>query len=281
MKTKLDQNHCLQRFNTAASTYDDHAIVSREVLRRLLERLDYMRIEPTVIVDLGARTGMSTQMLSEKYPGAKLIAIEPAYSMGQKIVEQNKVQILTSPLTHLPLISQSADLVIAHFAMHWLNDIPQFFAEIRRILKPEGILLFTTLGPDTFSEVRAAWQQVDNHLHVHEFIDMHDVGDMLLAAELRDPVMDMEKLVVNYRDIQQFYADMRGQGITNVAENRQQGLTTPRQLSRFERAFQTDQGFPVTYEILYGHAWGAQVLSQEGEVAVPLSIVTGLSKAST
>jgi len=161
----------------------------------------------------------------------------------------------------LPFVDASFDLVFSNLMLQWATDNDATFAELRRVLRPGGLLLFTSFGPDTLRELRESWARVDDYNHVNLFMDMHDVGDALLNARFADPVMDVEKLTVTYPDARRLMRDLKQIGAHNVTGGRPRGLTGKRHLQAmidaYER-FRSDGLLPASYEIVYGHAWKAQ-----------------------
>ncbi|MCB1826913.1 MAG: malonyl-ACP O-methyltransferase BioC [Coxiellaceae bacterium] len=256
------------QFNSAATTYDGAAIMQRHAANHLLQRLDIMKMDVNTVLDLGAGTGYCTLLCQQRYPHARCIAIDSAANMLQVI--QSGVETITARAEDIPLPDNSVDVIVSNMMLHWSTDIPQVFGEVSRVLKEGGVFLFTTLGPDTLSELRQAWAVVDDYNHVHHFYDMHDLGDALLQAGFSDPVMDMEMLTMRYNNLPQLFRDFADLGVRNVAEPRKRGLTTKKQLQAMCDAyekFKRDDSYPASYEILYGLAWG----KNRSEITVPLS----------
>jgi malonyl-CoA O-methyltransferase len=158
---------------------------------------------------------------------------------------------------HLPLAQGSVDLIFSNFMLQWCNP-DAAFAEFRRVLAPQGFLSFTSLGPDTLRELRAAWGRVDSQSHVNEFIDMHDLGDALVRAGFAAPVLDVERYTLNYTDVRRLAADLKAVGAHNAAVRRSKGLTGRRKFAAMQsayEAFRHDGRLPATYEVVFGQAW--------------------------
>lgn len=263
-----------KRFNSAAQTYDSVAVMQRESADRLFERLEIIKIAPTEVLDLGAGTGYCTNKLSQLYPAAKIFAVDPAEKMLSKINAADNVKTLCASAEKLPLEDNSVDLVFSNMMIHWSTDVAQVFKEIQRVLRPGGVLLFTTLGPDTLRELRSSWAAVDDYNHVHHFYDLHDIGDELLRQKFVDPVMDMNELTLCYKALSKLFEDMKLLGARNVAEPRKRGLTTNVQLKKMMQAYENckvDNLYPTTYEILFGHAWGANT---ENEFCISIDSIS-------
>jgi malonyl-CoA O-methyltransferase len=157
----------------------------------------------------------------------------------------------------LPFADGAVDLILSNLMLQWC-DPDHAFAEFRRVLAPNGLLSFTSLGPDTLRELRSAWKAADSHTHVNQFIDMHDVGDALVRAGFASPVLDVERYTLTYLDVRRVAADLKATGARNSTMGRPRGLTGRRKLEALEVAYETfrrDGRLPATYEVVYGHAW--------------------------
>jgi malonyl-CoA O-methyltransferase len=161
-------------------------------------------------------------------------------------------------LERLPLAQESLGLVWSNLALQWVNDLPRAFAEMHRVLVPGGLLMFSTLGPDTLKELRRAYEGTDGRTHVSRFVDMHDIGDMIVGAGYADPVMDMEQITLTYADVRALMRDLKAIGARNATLGRPGGLSTKSALRAVERnyeAYRKDGKLPATFEVIYGHAW--------------------------
>ncbi len=281
----LDRAWIRDSFSRAAASYDAAAVLQREVADRLLERLDLIKLQPQTVVDLGAGTGYCSEALLQRYPRAEVIAVDMAEGMlrhararqGWLTRLKKRQKFLCAEAEHLPLADHSVDMVFSSLTLQWCEDMDAVFAELQRVLKPGGLLMFATLGPDTLKELRAAWRAVDGHSHVSSFYDMHDVGDALIRARFADPVMDVEHIVVTYENVRTLMKDLKQIGSRNATAGRAHGLTGKRRLQRMMEAyeaFRREGLLPATYEVAYGHAWGGEATGQarqDGVVTVPLS----------
>ncbi|MEX0899326.1 MAG: malonyl-ACP O-methyltransferase BioC [Gammaproteobacteria bacterium] len=248
-------------FARAAETYDAAAVLQREVLDNLIERLDTVAIEPRVVLDAGSGTGRGASSLSDRYRHAHVIALDIAEPMAARSRRHRRwfraFDAVCADAARLPLRSASVDLVFSNLMLQWLGPPDAVFREFVRVLKPGGRLLFTTFGPDTLRELREAWAAVDDRVHVNRFVDMHDVGDALLRAGFRNPVMDAERMAVTYPDTMALMRDLKAIGAHNVNAGRPLGLTSPRRLSAMETAYERrriDGKLPATWEVVYGYA---------------------------
>ncbi|MBA2654178.1 MAG: malonyl-ACP O-methyltransferase BioC [Gammaproteobacteria bacterium] len=269
-------------FNSAVDTYDEAAFFQREVADRLIERLDYIRIEPKYILDLGAGTGYATSLLEKKYKKAKVIVFDIAEKMLQKS-KQNKrwfdrKRYLCGDADHLPFADKSMDLIFSNLMLHWTHDIDKTIQEVHRILKPNGLFLFSTLGPDTLYELRQSWQSIDAGVHVHYFTDMHNIGDFLQKASFADSVVDMEFITITYNDLKKVLLDLKDLGTHNIAPDRSRGLTGKAKFNKFVHAYEKYRNpeglIPVTYEVIYGLGWRREVDPlQIQEISIPIGSI--------
>ncbi len=262
-------------FDHAAATYDDHAFLQREIADRLFERLDYIRLAPKRVLELGCGTGYASRKLQARFPNVPLIALDIAPTMCAYAQRQTPTRSLLSRLfgtrmgpsflcadaQQLPLGNESVDFIVSNLTLQWC-DVEQVASEAARTLSPSGLLMFTTFGPDTLKELRSAFRAVDDKPHVNTFVDMHDVGDMLVAAGFADPVMDQETITITYTDLKTLLRELKGIGAHNVLPGREAGLMGKQRWQRLVTAydaFRRDGKIPATYEVVYGHAWKPEV----------------------
>lgn len=277
----LDKDKARRSFGRAAAEYDATAVLQHEIGRRMVERLDYVKIAPQRILDIGCGTGLISELLMQCYPKAELVALDFALPMlartGRRGRWLRRPRCLCADLDQLPLADQSIDLIFANASLQWSARPAETFADIARVLRPGGLFMFSSFGPDTLKELRAAWAMVDGRPHVHAFIDMHDYGDMLMAAGLADPVMDVERMSLTYADAMQLMREIKVIGAGNASSERQRGLITPERIARvcaaYERFRDADGRLPVTYEVVHGHAWGASQRRVGGETRVSLDVL--------
>jgi malonyl-CoA O-methyltransferase len=276
----LDSGRVRASFDAAADDYDAVAVIQSEVRRRLLERLELFRIRPRRILDAGCGTGHGARALLQHYRGAALVALDLAPGMLRAARSRRpwlrRLDPVCGDAAALPLADGSVDLVFSNLMLQWCNEPDRVFAEFSRVLRPGGLVLFTSFGPDTLQELRAAWRAADGHTHVSRFIDMHDLGDALLRAGLGEPVMDMEHLTLTYPDVRGLMRDLKTMGARNATSGRSRGLTGRRRLAAVEahyERYRRDGRLPATWEIVYGHAWAGapRGAGQAGEFTVPLS----------
>ena len=269
-------------FERAAETYDESAVLQREVAERMLMRLDLIKLNPSVIVDAGSGTGYCTRSLAGRYRGARVYAVDISHAMSRRAADKagwfSRQRFVCGDAEALPLATASVDLLLSNLMLQWC-DPEAVFTEFFRVLRPGGLLMFSSFGPDTLRELRAAWGAVDGAAHVHDFIDMHDLGDVLVHTRFADPVMDMEYFNLTYPDVMAVLRELKHLGASNAAVGRPGGLTGKSRFQRFTSAYRSsarNERIPATYEVVYGHAWVPEAKPQSrasapAEIAVPLS----------
>jgi malonyl-CoA O-methyltransferase len=254
-------------FERAAATYDGSNVLQLEVGQRLLAHLDPIRIEPARIVDLGCGTGASFGPLQARYPHARLVGVDFAHAMTRRAMQRTpswrrllRLQhphVVCGDAERLPLASGSAQLIFSNLALQWCKP-DLVFTEAARVLQPGGLMLFSTFGPDTLKELRAAFGTSDGAEHVNRFVDMHDLGDMLVHAGLADPVVDMEVITLEYTTVEALMHDLKAIGARNSLPGRPRGLSGQQgwrdMVARYE-AQRRNGALPASYEVIYGHAW--------------------------
>lgn len=262
---QIDKRKVRSAFDAAAADYEQHAVLQQEVLRRLLERLDLIRLQPRRVIDLGCGPGDSLRPLARRYRRARIAGLDLSPMMAARARSRGRWPrrpwAVCADMERLPLADRSFDLAVSAAALQWVNDLDGVFAEVRRTLSPGGLWLFATFGPDTLRELRAAFAAVDaaGTPHVNAFMDMHDIGDALVRAGFADPVMDQETLTLTYPDFRSLLRDLRRIGVRNALAGRAQGLFGPRRLQAAEAAyrkeFAPEERLHATWEVVYGHAW--------------------------
>jgi len=290
--TTLDHRAIQAAFTRAARTYDAHAVLQREIADRLLSRLDVIRHQPQQVLDLGCGTGYVADKLRRRYSRAGLLAMDLAWPMASATARRlglrgpwgiltgmRRAWAVVADAARLPLADDSVDLITSNLTLQWC-DPDAVFQECRRVLRPGGLLLFTTFGPDTLRELRNAWRAVDTEPHVHDFIDMHDLGDALVRHRFADPVMDAEHLTLTYSELRDLMRDLKGLGAHNAVASRHTTLTGKDRFARFRSAYeqfrQADGRLPATYEVVYGHAWIPMADPSPGTATISLdSLRTG------
>jgi len=267
----VDPRQVRRNFARAATGYDAAAILQREIGGRMLERLDYMRVAPQRVLDLGCGTGASLTALHERYPKAQLLGADLSEAMlragrGQRtrlrwllpFLRGDKTALAAADAAALPFAKDAVGLLWSNLMVHWLDDPLPALREMHRVLDVGGLLMFSTLGPDTLKELRSSFG--DGGLHTQRFADMHDLGDMLVECGFADPVMDMEVLTMTYASLDDLFRDLRQNGATCAMQARRRGLTGRsawRSMREKYESLAPGGRLPATFEVVYGHAWKA------------------------
>ena len=232
----------------------------------MLERLEYIKLAPKRVLDAGCGPAREANALAERYSQASVVLLDSALPMLRvarrpsgllgRLFPARARPAVCGELERLPVATASIGLAWSNMALHWATDPLAAIGELHRVLEPEGLLLFSTLGPDTLKELRAA----AGSARVHPFADMHDVGDALVRAGFADPVMDAERLTLSYPGATEFLADLRASGQTCALAARPRGLAGRRFLADLRSALDgmRDSGkLEVTFEVVSGDAWKA------------------------
>ena len=279
---RLDTTLVRRAFERAAATCDTVAVLQNEVGARMAERLGVVKLAPAAILDAGCGTGVALGELRTRYPDAQLIGLDLAYNMtlaarrraaalaagersllgrllgSHRASSDPRPRLLCGDLCRLPLKASCVELVWSNLTLQWVNSPQLAFAEFHRVLAVGGLASFTTLGPDTLRELRTAFAAADAATHVNRFIDMHDLGDMLVHAGFADPVMDMEMLTLTYADGAALMRELKALGAHNATAGRPRGMMGR---GRWQRMLAALEGFrrhgrlPASFEVIYGHAW--------------------------
>jgi malonyl-CoA O-methyltransferase len=257
---KVDKRRIARRFQAAVDTYDEAAVLQRTVADRLVARLDVIRAQPKDILDAGCGTGYCTRLLSRRYRRARVTGLDLVWRMAaaarRKAGWFSRVRFASADAERLPFAASAFDMVVSNFMLPWC-DPALAFAEFLRVLRPDGLLVFTTLGPDTLNELRGAWRHIDPEFQPHMFLDMHDVGDALVRAGFVEPVMDVERYTLTYPDVDRLLSDLKALGARSVQPPARRGLVGRSRFERFRAAYApaTDGKLFATCEVVFGHAW--------------------------
>ncbi len=252
-------------FNAAADRYHQMAVLQKEIARRVNEKLNVIATQPAVIIELGAGTGLLSQHLKTRYPKAQLICLDFAKFA---LAHNSATHKICADAYQLPFRDQSADVIISSLMMQWCPDLDTLLQESFRVLKNDGLLLFSTFGPDTLKELKKSWAALDNQAHVNHFSDMHIIGDKLLQTGFQNPVMEMEILTLTYQNVIDLMRDLKSIGAQTV-NNRAKTLTGKtkfQQMIQFYECYRKDGKLPATYEVIYGHTW--KKTAEMGAIAI-------------
>jgi len=277
-----------RQFLKSLASFDAHAAVFQEVSDRLLGRLDLLAVKPLRVLDLGCRTGYQLGALAQRYPEATIIGADPAPGKPpglprswprwlRRSQQDDPVMIACDP-HELPFDAASFDLVVSNLLLPWCHAPHRVFEEVARILALDGAFMFTSAGPDTLIEYRRSWASIDSYLHGFGLIDMHDLGDTMMASGFAAPVLDRDNIVVDYPDIAAVQRELRSLGAANIAAGRRPGLMSHSVDARLDATVQSGRRFPVTLELVQGHGWKGSLRSaagDSGEATVSVDMLRG------
>ena len=263
MTPPLDPRQIRRAFGRAAATYNAHAVLQHEVELRLLERLDFLPREPRVVLDIGCGPGRASAAMRKRWTSAQTIALDLALPMLHRVKPGwlRPLARVNADARALPFAEASVDVLFSNLCIQWIDDLPALFGEFRRVLRPGAYLALSTFGPDTLHELRSAWAHADRMPHVGQFADIARVGDALLHAGFRDPVLDAEHFTLTYASAPELMRELKAIGATNADATRRRGLTGKSHWRRAVDAYETyrrDGKLPATYEVVYAHAWAPE-----------------------
>lgn len=265
-----EKSQVRRSFERAAHSYDAAAVLQREVNERMLAKLEIVRHQPGLILDIGSGTGYGARALRQHFPRGRVVEADLALTMLQVSRQQRsgwrrwfaRADHVCADMESLPFASGSVDMVWSNLALQWCNEPDRAFAEMLRVLKPGGLLMFSTFGPDTLKELKQVFAGLDQYTHVNRFIDMHDLGDAMVRTGFEAPVMDMDMLTLTYSTARAALADLKAIGAHNVTAGRAQGMmgkqTWHRLQTNYEALRRPDGQLPLTFEVVFGHAWKPQ-----------------------
>ena len=247
------------------------------------ERLALVKLAPQRVLDAGCGEGADLVTLQRRFPDAQVLGLDASSGMlasarNDHVAARSSINrllkkwitpkagmglsastnLFCGDFAQLPFAVNRFDLVWSNLALHWHPQPDRIFAEWRRVLRVDGLLMFSCFGPDTFKELRSAFAAIDPMPHALPFVDMHDFGDMLVNAGFSTPVMDMETITVTYESVEKLMADVRAWG-GNPLTTRRRSLVGQdawrRVVATFEKMRRVDGRIPLTFEVIYGHAF--------------------------
>ena len=287
MNTPFDHRQIGRAFSRSAAGYDAAAALQREAGTRLMESLEYLdQKKPEVVLDVGSGPAHAAADMRKRWPKAQVVALDLALPMLREAKKQSgwwkPFARVCADARALPIADNSVDVLYSNLCLQWVEDLPAVFAGFRRVLKPGGLLLCSTFGPETLVELRGAFAQADEAPHVSRFPPIAQFGDALMSAGFRDPVLDRDLFTLTYADLPALMRELRALGATNALQARRHSLTGKGRFAAAAAAYETlrreDGRLPSSWEVIYAHAWapppGAPIRGQGEEVAsVPVSAI--------
>ncbi|GJG99313.1 methyltransferase domain-containing protein [Paraburkholderia terrae] len=283
-----DSRRLRKIFDRRAASFNDVAFLPREIAQRMRERLDYIKVNPAQVLDAGCGAGDDLPALRERFPEAPVFGTDLSRAMLARAVQHDATdtswrrflpaslgralgsrgpRFAQADFSALPFASGAFEFIWSNLALHWHSRPDLVFPEWQRVLKVNGLLMFSTLGPDTLKELRGAYAEIEaahgvnTHKHVIDFVDMHDLGDMLVESGFEIPVMDQETLTITYKSPESLLADVRRWGAYPFRREASPGGASRRMqkalLAALEARRRADGTIPLTFEVIYGHAWKA------------------------
>ncbi|MBN3850632.1 methyltransferase domain-containing protein [Paraburkholderia sp. Ac-20342] len=283
-----DSRRLRRIFDRRAATFDEVAFLPREIAQRMNERLDYIKVAPASVLDAGCGAGEDIPALRERFPEAPVFGSDLSHGMLRRALRHDAgdtswrrflpaslgkalgargPRFAQADFSALPFAAGAFEFIWSNLALHWHSRPDLVFPEWQRVLKVNGLLMFSTLGPDTLKELRGAYAEIEaahgvaSRKHVIDFVDMHDLGDMLVEAGFEIPVMDQETLTITYKSPESLLADVRRWGAYPFERETLPGAVARRLhkalLAALEARRRADGTIALTFEVIYGHAWKA------------------------
>jgi malonyl-CoA O-methyltransferase len=283
----LDRSAVMRSFGRAAAHYERAAWLQRRVRADLLDRLQFFTLAPQRVLDLGAGTCQSALDLRRRFPKAQIIALDLAESMLREAPRprwpwQPRLALVCADAQRLPLATACVDLIYSNLMLQWCDQPDIAFGELARVLKPGGLMLFSTFGPDTLRELRDAWSTVDSQEHVSQFLDMPQLGDAMARAGFAEPVLDVEHHQAHYPDARALMRELKQLGARNAMTQRARGLTGRKRFAAMLATYEqlrTKAGVPATFEVIAGAAFGAGAppagvsRGEHGEIGISIDAI--------
>lgn len=272
--------HLDRRAERAAPLIDSAAFVHEHTLAGLLERLEPVTMDAALVVDLGCGAGGATPALEKRFRGARIVGVDRSLPLLRLARARrrwlSRAACVRSEPGRLPLADHAVDVVFSNLALAAVDDPAPVAADVSRVLRRDGLFVFATLGPDSLGALRHAWEAVDDGPHVQRFLDMHDLGDLLVRAGLRDPVLDVDRLQLEYESPAALFRDLGAAGARNFLAGRQRSLTGRGRFRRMLAALDEQNAggkIRIELEIVYGHCWGSGRVQRAGDVRIDAATI--------
>ena len=260
----IDKEYKRKVFDRHAKTYDEYSSLQNKISDNLFKKLDLIEVRPSLILDLGCGTGRNGRILKEKYQNIRLINYDFSINMLQEAKKnQHKIlgtksEFICGDIEELSFSENTFDVIWSTSSLQWCNNLSDIFKKAKVILKPGGLFIFSTFGPNTLFELRNITKKISNYQKTNNFIDALSITEKLINEGFIDPFVDSEEFCLSYKDISKLFLDLRKIGATSGFKNRNIGLSGKSFLKLIidgYKEYSYDGIFPATYEAIYGYAW--------------------------
>ena len=278
----FDRRRLKRSFGRAAAGYAEVAVLQREVEARLLEQLEVLgeRV-PARVLDIGCGPGRASGAMNRRWPRSEIVALDIALPMLREVPKQTRwwrpVRRVCADATQLPLADGTVDVVFSSLCLQWVADLPAALAEFRRVLRPDGLLLFATFGPDTLLELREAYFEAGERAPpLSAFAPIQPIGDALVAAGFRDPVLDRDLFTLTYPDVRTLLHELRAIGAGDARTQRPRGLAGKARHAAMTAAYEArrrDGKLPSGWEVITAMAWAPQAGAPRREGGMDIAAV--------
>lgn len=276
----IDTLKVKKSFSKAVEKYDKFSLLQKMVADRLIESIENVNINAKLILDLGSGTGYASNKLRKKFKNTYLLQQDIAENMLIKAKKKSSIffssdRFLCADANKIPLAKHSVDIIFSNLMLQWCNDPNIVFAEVKRILKPGGVFVFTSFGPGTLKELRESWKKVDDVVHVNTFVDMHDLGDILMRLNFVRSVVNMENILFTYKNCKDLMRELKSIGAHNINNGRRKTLTGKNKLNSMIKNYESYRSkslLPLTYEVIYGIAWQQEESNKKQEGVFEISL---------
>jgi malonyl-CoA O-methyltransferase len=272
---QINRDHVRRRFDRVASGFDAADFAYQMARNGLYARLEPMALDADLVVDLGCGTGAANQQLVSTFKNALVVGCD--LSLGMLSQARRKRRLFLKPhlvqadALNLPFADHSVDVVFSNLMLPWAGEVAALFTEVQRVLRKDGLFLFSTLGPDSFRQLRRALERADPGVPTLPFLDMHDLGDAAVSTGLREPVLDVDRLTVTYPNPDALLTDLKVTGAGNCLQHRRRALFGKTRFGALQAALEVEKSagvIPVDLEVVYGHCWGSGASAPKGEYAI-------------
>ena len=260
----IDKEYKRKVFNRNAKTYDEYSSLQNKISDNLFKKLDLIEVRPNFILDLGCGTGRNGGILKEKYQNIRLINYDFSINMLQEAKKnQHKVlgaksEFICGDIEKLSFSENTFDVIWSTSSLQWCNNLSDIFKRAKLILKPGGLFIFSTFGPNTLFELKNVTKRISNYQKTNNFLDVLSIKDKLVKEGFSNPVIDSEEFCLTYQNINKLFLDLRKIGATSGFKSKKIGLSGKsflKLISDGYKEYSYDGIYPATYEPVYCYAW--------------------------